>query len=171
MKKEIWKPIKGYEGLYEVSNLGRVKSLRRNSILKAVLHNGYLIVSLRNNGITQQCRVHRLVAEAFILNPYNLPCVNHKDEIKTNNKVDNLEWCSVKYNTNYGTGIQRRAEKQLNDPKRSIRIKCFDLVTKDTSYYASIKEAARQTGFKSSSIGRAMKQNGPYLKRYIFSEQ
>ncbi|MBQ5689760.1 MAG: hypothetical protein IIV21_07330 [Bacteroidales bacterium] len=52
MKKEIWKPIKGYEGLYEVSNLGRVKSLRRNSILKAVLHNGYLIVSLRNNGIT-----------------------------------------------------------------------------------------------------------------------
>ncbi len=117
-------------------------------------------------------RVHRLVAEAFIPNPFNLPCVNHKDEVKTNNKVDNLEWCSVKYNTNYGTGIQRRAEKQLNDPNRSIRIKCFDLVTKEISCYASIKEAARQMEFKSSSISRAMrKQDTPYLKRYVFSEQ
>lgn len=113
--KEIFKPIKGYEGLYEISNLGNVKSLSRNgkgigkgksrkeTILKPQKNNvGYLFVCLCKNGIQKNFTIHRLVAEAFIPNPNNYTEVNHKDENKTNNYIDNLEWCTHKYNLNYG---------------------------------------------------------------------
>lgn len=138
--KEIWKSIKGYEGLYEVSNLGRVKSLPRyrkfgnqkrlipERILLAANkekdHTGYLFVNLhKNNDRGKPHYLHRLVAGAFIPNPDNLPEVNHKDEIKTNNCVyinedgtvnlekSNLEWCTRIYNENYGTKRQRGYEK------------------------------------------------------------
>ena len=118
MKKEylneIWKPIKGYEGLYEVSNLGRVKSIRfgKERILKpGTDKRGYLHVVLSKNNKQKTHKVHRLVMEAFIPNTDNLPCVNHKDEDKTNNVDTNLEWCDAKYNQNYGTRIERIAEK------------------------------------------------------------
>ena len=118
MKKEIWKPIKGYEGLYQVSNFGRVKSLKfgKEKILKQSKNKktGYLHVVLCKNGILKTFRVHRLVAEAFLDNPNNLPCVNHKDENKTNNNVDNLEWCNAKYNLNYGNRNKRISEKMTN---------------------------------------------------------
>lgn len=106
---EIWKDVKGYENLYQVSNLGRVKSLfywsniynkyfPREKILKNnVLKYGYLNVRLK--GVTKS--VHRLVAETFIPNPNNLPEVNHKDENPSNCRVDNLEWCTHKYNVQY----------------------------------------------------------------------
>lgn len=98
-----WKNIEGYEGLYQVSNLGRVKSIRSNTILRPYdIGRGYLAVKLCKNGINKNHKLHRLVAEAFIPNPDNLPCVNHKDENKANNCVDNLEWCSYSYNNNYG---------------------------------------------------------------------
>lgn len=119
-KKEIWKDIKGYKGYYQVSNLGRVKSLDRYSIdrrggkhfLKGIiltpyLCKGYLRICLHVNGKQKQLAVHRLVAEAFIPNPNNYPQINHKDENKTNNTVDNLEWCTAKYNNNYGTRLER----------------------------------------------------------------
>ena len=108
MKKEIWKDIKGYEGLYQVSNLGRVKSLPRKNHPKEEFRNlspdskGYLRVNLFKNNKGKTHKVHRLVAEAFIPNPNNYPQVNHKDENKANNNVDNLEWCTNKYNVNYG---------------------------------------------------------------------
>lgn len=120
--KEIWKDIPNFEGLYQISNLGRIKSF-----VKSTKHHGevshLLTPSIADNGYEQvtlykspKCRkkfsVHKLVAETFLDNPDNLPCVNHKDENKLNNNVDNLEWCSYAYNNNYGTAkIRARITK------------------------------------------------------------
>ena len=115
MNNEVWKDIINYEGHYQVSNQGRVKSLKQGKerILKArKLPSGYLQVDLYKNGEYKHYTVHRLVAKAFIPNPNNLPDVNHKDEDKTNNNLSNIEWCDRKYNSNYGTRIQRIVEKQ-----------------------------------------------------------
>ena len=119
---EEWRDIEGYEGIYQVSNLGRVKSLTRlgsnnrifyGTVRKPVIDkNGYCIVTLCKDGKTKNQFIHRLVAQTFLPNIDNLPVVNHKDENKQNNCVDNLEWCTVKYNTNYGTSIERRKDKR-----------------------------------------------------------
>lgn len=117
VESEVWKPVVGYEGLYEVSNIGRVRSINfRNSGKAKVMSPsfntwGYLIVDLRKNNKRHSYTVHRLVALAFIPNPDNLPEINHKNEIKYDNTVENLEWCTRKYNINYGTGIKRRSIK------------------------------------------------------------
>lgn len=128
---EIWKDIEGYEGLYQVSNLGRVKSMKRvinctlngkrvikERILKPGINTwGYCFVVLCKEGKEKKCTVHRLVAEAFLSNPYNLPEVNHKDECKTNNCVDNLEWCDRIYNKSYSVGkkvLQIYNDKLIN---------------------------------------------------------
>lgn len=114
---EIWRDIRGYEGLYQVSNLGQVRSfdreiLHRGSIflikdklLKAGISRNYYQVVLSKNSIRQSIRVHRLVAEAFIDSPNNYNYINHKDENKLNNKANNLEWCTPYYNTHYGNSI------------------------------------------------------------------
>lgn len=122
--QEVWKDIQGYEGLYQVSNQGRVRSLdhyasnghadvlHKGRILKQDTSNcGYFRVLLSNGKTKKKVAVHRLVAENFINNPNNLPFVNHKDENKQNNCVDNLEWCTRSYNVNYGTAIKRKKEK------------------------------------------------------------
>lgn len=112
---ETWKDIKGYEGLYQVSNLGRVKSLHFNKELLLKLRltgRGYYQIDLQKNKNIKHALVHRLVAEAFIPNPDELPQVNHKDEDKTNNCVDNLEWCTQLYNIHHGTGLHRRIVTQ-----------------------------------------------------------
>ena len=115
--KEEWRDIKGFEGKYMVSNLGRFKSLNyRRTGKEKILEgypdkDGYLYVQLWKDGKVKNCRINRLVAQAFLENPQNLPEVNHKDEDKTNNRVENLEWCTTQYNIKYGTGIKRRAEK------------------------------------------------------------
>lgn len=116
MKEEIWCYIKGYEGLYEVSDKGRVRSLKfgKERILKPGRNQqGYLVVCLCKNGERETYRIHRLVAQTFTPNPDNLPEVNHKDENKENNSVQNLEWCDRKYNINFGTRNQRISEKHL----------------------------------------------------------
>ena len=107
---EIWRDIKGYEGKYQISDLGRIKSLnyRGNTNQEHILklkeaRNGYNQVQLYKNGKGVFYLIHRLVAEAFIPNPKNLPEINHKDENKLNNNVENLEWCTRKYNNNYGS--------------------------------------------------------------------
>lgn len=130
--EEIWKPIKGFEGHYEVSNYGRIRSLdyysvmrdgRRKTVKGRIMSQipdryGYPCVNLYDeNHKMKHLTVHRLVAIAFIPNPNNLPVINHKDEDKTNNCVENLEWCTVKYNVNYGTGLKRGVETRMNDPE------------------------------------------------------
>ena len=101
--KEIWKDCKGYEGKYQVSNLGRVWSIGSQKYLKGSTDkDGYMCVYLTaKNGKTKIEKIHRLVALVFLDNPNNYPQVNHKDENKQNNCVDNLEWCDTKYNTTY----------------------------------------------------------------------
>ena len=117
---EIWCDIEGYEGLYQISNKGRVKSLYKGSerILKPRDNGrGYLRVQLTKENTSKHIRVHRLVAIAFVSNPHNLPEVNHKDENKKNNCVENLEWCDRRYNVNYGTRNERLSRKILQYSK------------------------------------------------------
>lgn len=110
---EIWKDIEGYEGLYQVSNTGKVRSFRKSNkyywhdyheLNPSVLKHGYSVVTLyRSPADRRRFLVHTLVAKTFLPNPDNLPCVNHKDENKQNNDVSNLEWCTYSYNNSYGT--------------------------------------------------------------------
>ena len=152
MKKEYWRPVLGYEGLYEVSNWGRVKSLPRNGTVKYARilkpdtdKDGYLYVVLSKNNKQKLFKIHRLVAEAFIPNPNNLPMINHKDENKQNNNAENLEWCDNKYNINYGSCIERRSKK------RSKPILQFTLDGVFVKEWDSIAECGRN-GFQTSAI-------------------
>lgn len=112
---EEWRDLKGYEGLYKVSNLGRVYSVYKQDFKQPYFDkDGYLMIGLRKEGKHKNLRLHRIIAEAFIPNPDNLPCVNHKDENKTNNTVENLEWCTPAYNNCYGTRIERAAQTNKN---------------------------------------------------------
>lgn len=105
MADEIWKDVVGFEGIYKVSSMGRVMACSTGRIkTPTVRKTGYVVVSLicRPKNLKKQYKLHRLVAEHFIPNPDNLPSINHKDENKQNNRADNLEWCTAKYNSNYG---------------------------------------------------------------------
>ena len=179
---EEWKPIVGYEGWYEVSSFGRVRSvdrlvgysdgskrLHRGRILKATPDkDGYDRVVLSTPEGHKNRLVHRLMAIAFIPNPDNLPEVNHKDENKRNNVIDNLEWCTDKYNVNYGTGLHRRAASQRNDPEQSKPIIQYDKDGRKVAEYPSIREAARQTGIKRDTISRSCRGLQKYCHRYYF---
>lgn len=174
---EEWRDIKGYEGLYQVSNEGNVRSLKKGIILKvANVSNGYLAVQLWDNGIPKMKLIHRLVAEAFIPNPDNLPQVNHKNEVKANNVVvlkedgsidyekTNLEWCSAKYNMNYGTAISRRVDKQ------SRQVEQLDSVTGELiRRWESTNECGRN-GYTQSSVSQCCngkrKQHKGYTWRF-----
>ena len=165
---ETWKEISGYEGLYEVSDLGRVKSLKhgREKILKPIKHtNGYLHVNLHKDGKVKSTLVHRLVAKAFIQNPNNLKTVNHKDEVKTNNVASNLEWMSIADNINYGTHNKRSAEK------RSKQVQMFDKSTGELlATFPSTNEAERVTGIAHQNISSCCNGNrksaGGFLWQY-----
>ena len=111
MEQELWKWINGYEGVYKVSSYGNIYSFKSNKIMKNSPNTrGYLSVELFNNGSSRNL-VHRLVANAFIPNPNNYPQINHIDENPKNNHMDNLEWCTSKYNMNYGNGAKTRHSK------------------------------------------------------------
>ena len=153
--KEIWRDIEGYEGYYQISNMGRVKSLERTvrcnrgyrtipeKILEGVDNGkGYLKVNLCKEGKVMQPLVHVLVATAFLENPQNLPEVNHKDENKYNNCMDNLEWCTSQYNVEYS-----KAKAVIGINKVSGLIMEFP----------STMEAERQTGINHSNICACLK--------------
>ena len=162
---EHWKEIAGYEGLYQVSNLGRVKSLKygKEKILKPrKTHNGYLKVGLYKDWHRKYLFVHRLVAEAFIPNQNNLETVNHKDEVKTNNVASNLEWMSIGDNNNYGTHNKRVAESL------SKKVQMFDKSTGELlATFPSTREAERVTGIANQSISKCckgkLKSSGGYI--------
>jgi len=153
MVKEIWKDIKGYEGFYQVSNLGKIKSLPRNNTIKQskILKNGYsrkgyCIVNLSKNNKVKSYRVHRLVAQAFIPNPNNYPDVNHKDENKLNNSVDNLEWCDSQYNNTYGN------RTKIVSIRLSKPVSMFDKKGNYIRTYESCTEASKETGVPTCHI-------------------
>lgn len=154
--EEIWKPIQGYEGRYEISTLGRIRSYAQSKTGKIRTGNinkhGYLTTVLYNKEKEKsEYLVHRLVAYAFINNPGNLPQVNHKDENKQNNCVDNLEWCTNDYNIHYGTALQRAAESNKCCQTTSKAVYCIreDEITQE---FDSIGEAERQTGISHCNI-------------------
>lgn len=168
MIEEIYKDIEGYENLYQISNHGNVKSLgnektRKERILKPIKnHKGYMQVILCKQGKPKLYLIHRLVAQAFIDNPNNLPQVNHIDEVKTNNASSNLEWVTPKQNNNYGTRNQRVAESNTNNPKLSKSVLCIETGV----IYASTMEVQRELGFSQGNISSAC--NGGYNTAYGF---
>ena len=157
--QEIWKPIPYYENLYEVSNLGNVKSLRNKIILKPFLTRGYFSVNLSKDGICKTFLIHRLVALAFIPNPNNYKEVNHKDEIKTNNNVDNLEWCTREYNMSYG---KARFVQGVSCGNPVLQI-YNDIVI---AWYYSSEFASKITGIDCSSIIKCCKGKRVYAGGY-----
>lgn len=200
--KEIWKDITGYEGIYQVSNLGRVKSLERvvvigygakrlfkEKILKNNVNNknGYVYVGLHKDGKTKQSRVHRLVALEFLKNEDNLPHINHKNEIKTDNSVDNLEWCTSKYNNNYGHHMEKivkntdyakrtlntnyytdARKRQLHEVIEKQKIPCCGIKENDKVRFSSIAEAARYVGGQSAHVQDVLKGRRKTHKGWVF---
>ena len=169
---EEWRSVNNYDGLYLVSNMGRIKTighyvLRNNNktpilvkerILKPmVMNNGYCCVKLTKNKQAKTYLVHRLVAEAFIPNPNNYPCVNHKSEVKTENFVDNLEWCSVNYNNNYGTHNTKVSVSQTNRNDVSKPVSQFTLEGLFIKTFPSMREANRQLNIPTPNISRCCK--------------
>lgn len=172
--EEIWKDIEGYEGFYQISSLGRVKSLKfgKEKILKPCFakNKGYAMITLCKNGENKGFNIHRLVAKAFIPNPDNLPQVNHKDEDKSNNVVwinddgsidydkSNLEWCDEKYNCNYGTRNEKGANTRLNYPTISKPV----LALKNGIIYMYFKSTmqAQRYGFNNSKISACCNGKG-----------
>jgi hypothetical protein len=162
---EIWRDIKDYEGLYQVSNLGRVKSLKRTrinkggstSIVKETIltplktDRGYLQVRLYKDGKNKLLRIARLVAEAFIPNPDNLPTVDHINRIRTDNRVENLRWATMDLQVK-NRDTEGIIEKMINKPSLSKSVKQYTLDGQLVAEYPSIAEASRQTGTSHSKI-------------------
>lgn len=181
-EKEIWKDIRGYEDLYQVSNYGRVKSLERvlsngrlwkEHILSQETNHGYKRVCLSKNKKLKHFRVHILVAEAFIFDKttfksmpdenrdeidLNTLLINHKDENKLNNRVDNLEWCTSKYNSNYGRC------KYIIGKKLSKTVAQYDKEFNLINKYPSLSEMGRQTGYGIGYVSQCC--NGHYEMAY-----
>lgn len=153
------KDIKGYEGEYAITSCGKVWSYKRKKFLKPEkCRNGYYLVALYNNNHRQRFLIHRLVAEAYIPNPENKPQVNHKDEDKSNNNVNNLEWMTAKENMNYGTVQKRRIEKA------KIPIYCVEL----DRIFDSAKSASIELGLTASNITAVCKNKQNTTGGYHF---
>lgn len=187
MEEEIWKDIKGYEGLYQVSSFGRIKSLERyitfinrwggtnkvklqEKILKHHFNNrGYCTLTLYKNGKSYHKLVHRLVGETFIPNINNLPEINHKDENKLNNSVSNLMWCTRQYNNNYG--IQTKEGRRKTSSYRMKRIAQYTKDDKLVAIYDGIRVAEEETGIDNRNICKCckgkIKTAGGYRWRYL----
>lgn len=166
---------------YEVSELGIVRSVDTTVVCKnnrklplkgKVLHQylnrkGYLTVNIRSNsGKYYKMSVHRLVANAFIPNPDNLMCVNHKDENKSNNRVSNLEWCTNNYNINYGTRNKRISKSNINNTKTSKEIIQMDINNNILRVWPSMNQIKRELNYSPGSIYNCCK--GIYKKAYGF---
>lgn len=180
---EIWVDVKGYEGYYQVSNKGQVRSLDRTvtgshgkpvkvpgCVLKGEICKGYKRVNLAKDGKVKHMQVHRLVALHFITNLEELPIINHKDENRLNNDSSNLEWCTYKYNNSYGTCLTKRGAARSR-PVRSIDPKT-GLTVKE---YPSFKEAAKDVGGSHTNISRCCKRRRwkayGYFWEYLLREK
>ena len=187
--EEIWKNIEGYPN-YQVSNMGRIKRLstgyyrRTEKILKPQLqNNGYLHIKLSQKDKTKCILVHRLVAQVFIPNPNNLPQVNHINEDKTDNRVENLEWCTQKYNINYGNGISKRVKtnkengtyKKIGEINSKIRSKSILQFSKDNSFirrWDCIMDVQRELGYDNKQICSCLKNRQKTAKgvKWVYAD-
>lgn len=156
---EIWKDVENYEEYYQISNYGRIRNKKQKRILKPSKSGGYYHISLRY-GNKKEFLIHRLVAEAFIPNPYNYKYVNHKDENKFNNFVENLEWCTAKYNVTYGKGALARNQRIIQ----------YDLSGNALRVWESIKEASEKLNVPREGISACCrgenKTSGGYVWTY-----
>lgn len=181
--QEQWKAIPGYEGLYEASTLGKIRSVYRyRRVLKPMISStGYERVDLFNNKKRKQYSVHRLVAMTFIPNPEGKPIVNHMDENKLNNSADNLEWVTHVENCHYGTAIARRTER-LDYSKRRINnarqiLACSKPIIqydKSGNYireWKSATECSKETGFSISGIRSVVRGKRNSIFGYVFKER
>lgn len=171
---EVWKDVAGYEGLYQVSNLGRVRSLdrvvanrngyavKKGKIITPASVSGkqYQKVSLWKDNKGKTYLVHRIIAEAFLPNPHSFAEVNHKDENPMNNNVDNLEWCDRMYNAHYGTSIDRIVEKHKGVPVGEQPILQYSLDGVLIARYESALKAAEAVNGNNSGICKCA--NGRY---------
>lgn len=162
MNTELWKDINGYEGLYQVSNFGNIKSRNKKLLKPALNKSGYYMVNLFKHNIGKSHYIHRLVAEAFISNPSNLPYVNHKDENKLNNSADNLEWCSFNYNCNYGTRNQRLAEKH------NVAVAQYDTKGNLLNVFKSQSAAAEAVGGNQQNISSCCRGKQKTHRGFVF---
>lgn len=145
----MWKDVKNYEGLYQCSDKGEIRSCKTLKTLKYRYDkDGYGKVILYNKGKGVEFRVHRLIAETFIPNPNKLPLINHKDEVKNNNCIENLEWCSYEYNNNYGNRNYNIHKSQLNNPKISKKVLGYNNNGDIVVIFPSTREA-RRNGYTS----------------------
>lgn len=194
MEKEIWKPVKDYEGIYEISNSGRLKSLQRDvhrrgygtlvipeRILTLVDDGrGYYFRVLSKQGSKRKnARIHRLVAEAFIPNPYNKPCIDHINGITTDNHVDNLRWCTYKENANFELARKHQSESKMGERNGMYR-KCgkdshsskevlqFDLQGNFIRNFYGLAEAQRLTGVCFQNISKVCKRERPTAGGFIW---
>ena len=167
MENEVWKDIVGYEGLYQVSNLGRVKSLKRKVYAgrnrmrwqyERILSNnktngnGYIVVSLNKESKSKNKYVHRLVAEAFLENPNNYKYINHKDQNTFNNNANNLEFCTAQYNSTYRDAHIKRGLKHRNNLVNSKKVYQLDENENIIKEFPSMAEASRELGTNHTSI-------------------
>lgn len=179
--EEVWKDIEGYEGLYQVSNMGRVKSVARyapnnggvffkeEKILKQVKNKkGYCTVSLSKRSKKQSVTVHRLVAKAFVSNPNSSLTVNHINEIKTDNRAENLEWMSISENVKYGNGIKRSSISRTNNPKRCKPVIQYSKDGNFIKEYMSIKIASDITNIESTNITACCHDRRKFAGGYIW---
>jgi len=175
MRKEIWKDIPGYEGLYQVSNYANVRSLRFGKIKIIKSHKdklGYKHIRLRKDGKRKMYLVHRLVAMAFIPNPDNLPIINHKDENPDNNSPENLEWCTYQYNNTYGHHGEKLSKSitgTINRKGTSKVVLQIDIETEQIiEEYPSAREVERRTGFNQGFICKCCRGEKNKAYNYIW---
>ena len=190
MQEKIWKDVSGFDKDYQISNFGDVRIKKSDGSFKQLkptkFGKGYLHINLVKDGKQKSFQIHRLVAEAFVPNPKNLPIINHKDENPLNNCANNLEWCTYSYNINYGTRLERyrktckqnhSAEKFLETMKirgRSCAEKevlCLDEQMNIVAKYKSVAEGARVLGVNPETIRAIMRKNkekGKKWKSYGF---
>ena len=172
--QEIWKDIKGYERLYQVSNLGKIKSLNYNHTKEEKIrkldksNKGYLSILLCNNNGKKKYNVHRLVAEAFIPNPDNLPQVNHIDGNKENNQVNNLEWCTNGYNEAHAYKLGLKSKNYGSKNGMAKAVLQFDLDNNFIDEYKTIEEAHQKTKIAVDTIIRSCKNRTKKHNKYIF---